>query len=61
MEPVQDFLTRTFVPEVDFGFVWAAIKWLRERVFGSRLIFFSSYSIRIALRFVQLVDDKAFL
>ena len=31
MEPVQDFLTRIFIPKVDFGFVWQAWEWIRNR------------------------------
>ena len=31
MEPVQEFLSRIFIPKVDFGFVWKAYEWLRNR------------------------------
>ena len=31
MEPVQEFLSRILIPNVDFGFVWKALEWVRSR------------------------------
>jgi hypothetical protein len=64
MEPVQEFLSRILIPNVDFGFVWKALEWVRSRFCRQDILRYPSASHGLSVPLISFVFEwlvKAYL